>query len=164
MRHKKSGRKFNRTNSHRKAMFRNMVTSLLEHEQITTTVPKAKELRGIVDRMITYGKKGVSATKPEDTLHYKRMAARYIRSRDVLVKLFDEVAPRFADRPGGYTRIYKLGWRKGDAADMALIQLIPEDEKVTARARKRDAAPATSEAAPVTSKESFDDAPAADDE
>jgi len=106
MRHMKRGRKLNRTNSHRKAMFRNMVTSLLEHERIQTTLPKAKELRGIVDRMITYGKKG--------TLHHRRLAARYVRNQDALSLLFGEYAERFADRAGGYTRILKLGWRKGD--------------------------------------------------
>ena len=99
-------------------MFRNMVTSLLRHERIITTVPKAKELRGLADRCITYAKKG--------SLHHRRLAARIINDPEVLRTLFSEYAERYADRPGGYTRIMKLGWRKGDAAKMAIIELMPE--------------------------------------
>ena len=149
MRHMKRGRKLNRTAAHRKAMFRNMVTSLLEHERIVTTIPKAKELRGIADRMITYAKKG--------TLHHRRLAARYVRSTDVLHTLFTEYADRFAERPGGYTRIMRLGWRKGDAAEMAVIELLGEDEAVGKKTRKRAAATSDAPAAPVTSKETFED-------
>lgn len=147
MRHQKRGRKLNRTTAHRKAMFRNMVTSLLEHERIITTVPKAKELRKVADRMITYAKKG--------TLHHRRMAGRYIRTQGVLHTLFTDYAERFADRPGGYTRIMRLGWRRGDAAELAVIELMPAGEGATKRVRQREGGDA--EAAPVTSKQSFDE-------
>jgi large subunit ribosomal protein L17 len=116
MNHRKTGRKLGRTSAHRKALFRNMVTSLLEHEQIQTTDAKAKELRGVAERMITLGKKG--------TLHARRQALRTIRSKDVTSKLFDELADRYRDRPGGYTRVIKLAQRPGDAAPMAIIELV----------------------------------------
>jgi len=116
MNHRKTGRKLGRTSAHRKALFRNMVTSLLEHEQIRTTDAKAKELRGVAERMITLGKKG--------TLHARRQALRTIRSKDVTSKVFDELADRYRDRSGGYTRVVKLGQRPGDAAPMAIIELV----------------------------------------
>ena len=118
MRHRKSGRKLNRTSSHRKAMMRNMVTSLLDHERIETTDAKAKELRGLADRMITLGKRG--------DLHARRQALSVIRSKSVTAKLFDELAERFRDRPGGYTRVIKLGNRVGDAAPVSIIELVEE--------------------------------------
>ena len=149
MRHKLKGRKLNRTHSHRKAMFRNMVTSLLRHERIVTTVPKAKELRGVADRCITYAKKG--------TLHHRRLAARYIGDKEVLHTLFTEYADRFADRPGGYTRIMRLGWRKGDAAEMAVIELIPAGESVSG-GRVRQVQASDADAGEVSSKETFEDA------
>ncbi len=117
MRHRKQGRKLGRTTSHREAMFRNMVTSLFEHGRLRTTEPKAKELRSLADKLITLGKK--------DTLHARRLAARTIRSQEVLAKLFSEIAPGFAERFGGYTRILKLGNRLGDNASMAIIELMP---------------------------------------
>ena len=116
MNHRKTGRKLGRTSAHRKALFRNMVTSLLEHEQIRTTDAKAKELRGVAERMITLGKKG--------TLHARRNALRTIRSKEVTAKVFDELAARYEDRPGGYTRVIKLGQRPGDAAPMSIIELV----------------------------------------
>ncbi len=120
MNHRKTGRKLGRTSAHRKALFRNMVTSLLEHEQIRTTDAKAKELRGVAEKMITLGKKG--------TLHARRNALRTIRSKDVTSKVFDELAERYKDRPGGYTRVIKLGQRPGDAAPMAIIELVDRDQ------------------------------------
>ena len=116
MNHRKTGRKLGRTSAHRKALFRNMVTSLLEHEQIRTTDAKAKELRGVAERMITLGKKG--------TLHARRQALRTVRSKAVTSKLFDELADRYRERPGGYTRVIKLGQRPGDAAPMSIIELV----------------------------------------
>ena len=116
MRHRKSGRKLNRTSSHRKAMMRNMVTSLLDHERIETTDAKAKELRRLTDRMITLGKRG--------DLHARRQALSVIRSKAVTAKLFDEIADRFRDRPGGYTRVIKVGNRSGDAAPVSIIELV----------------------------------------
>jgi len=116
MRHRKNGRKLNRTASHRRAMLRNMATSLFLHERIETTTAKAKELRPYAERLITLAKRG--------DLHARRLAAAKMRDRDVVGKLFDELGPRFQDRPGGYTRILKLGARKGDAAEMALIELV----------------------------------------
>jgi len=115
MRHLKSGRKFNRSSSHRKAMLRNMVTSVIMNERIQTTDAKAKELRRWVDRMITLGKK--------QTVAARRRARAYIRTDEAVFKLFSEVAPRFANRPGGYTRIIKLAQRHGDAAPMSIIEL-----------------------------------------
>ena len=129
MRHLKSGRKLNRTSSHRKALFRNMVTSLLEHEQVRTTDAKAKELRRVADRMITLGKRG--------SLHARRQAAAYIKSRSVITKLFSEVAERFRDRPGGYTRIVKIGVRHGDAASMSVIELTDRGEESKVEAEKK---------------------------
>ena len=120
MNHRKTGRKLGRSSAHRKALFRNMVTSLLEHEQIRTTDAKAKELRGVAEKMITLGKKG--------TLHARRNALRTIRSKDVTAKVFDELAERYKDRPGGYTRVIKLGQRPGDAAPMAIIELVDRAE------------------------------------
>jgi len=118
MRHRKSGRKLNRTSAHRKAMMRNMVTSLLDHERIETTDAKAKELRGLADRMITLGKRG--------DLHARRQALSVIRSKEITAKLFDELAARFRDRPGGYTRVIKLGNRVGDAAPISIIELVED--------------------------------------
>ncbi len=116
MNHRKTGRKLSRTSAHRKALLRNMVTSLLDHEQIRTTDAKAKELRGVAERMITLGKRG--------TLHARRRALRTIRSKDVTAKVFSELADRYRDRPGGYTRVIKVGARPGDAAPMAIIELV----------------------------------------
>ena len=123
MNHRKTGRKLGRTSSHRKALFRNMVTSLFEHEQIRTTDAKAKELRGVAERMITLGKKG--------TLHARRQALETIRSKDVTSKVFDELAERYRERPGGYTRVIKIGQRAGDAAPMSIIELVDRDVKST---------------------------------
>lgn len=119
MRHNKSGRRLGRNSSHRAAMMRNMVTSLLEHEKITTTTTRAKELRIIAEKMITLGKRG--------DLHARRQALQVIRDRKVVGKLFEMVAPRYKDRPGGYTRILKLGNRQGDNAPMCQIELVEEE-------------------------------------
>ncbi len=122
MRHRKSGRRLGRTTSHREAMFRNMVTSVFEHERIVTTTPKAKEVRKVVDKMITLAKRG--------DLHAKRQALSYIRSRDVVAKLFDEISVQFTDRNGGYTRIIQTGQRRGDAAPMAILELVTYSEDI----------------------------------
>lgn len=119
MRHRVAGRKLNRTSEHRKALFANMATSLLKHEQIKTTLPKAKDLRPIVEQLITLGKKG--------TLHHRRQAEAALFDRDVTKKLFSTIAERYRDRPGGYVRIMKAGFRYGDAAPMAIIELVDRD-------------------------------------
>ncbi len=119
MRHGNSGRKLNRTASHRKAMFANMATSLLKHEQIITTLPKAKDLRRVVDRLITLGKRG--------DLHARRQAAAVVREDKVVGKLFDELAERYKERNGGYTRVLKAGFRRGDMAPVAVIELVDRD-------------------------------------
>ena len=116
MRHRKAGRKLGRTSSHRDAMLRNMVTSLLDQERIVTTVPKAKEARRVAEQMITLGKRG--------DLHARRQALAYIRSRDIVAKLFDEISSQYASRQGGYTRIIRTGTRAGDAAPMAILELV----------------------------------------
>jgi len=134
MKHRVRTRRLGRTSAHRKALFRNMVTSLLEHERIETTDAKAKELRRVADRMITLGKRG--------TLHARRRALRTIRSRDVTAKLFDSLALRYRDRPGGYTRVLKLGHRHGDAAPISIIELVDRDGPGAA-AKKRGAAAKT---------------------
>ncbi len=122
MRHKISARKLGRTSSHRDAMFRNMVTSLFEHERIVTTKEKAKELRPIAEKMITLAKRG--------DLHARRQALSYIRSKDVVEKLFTDIQEQFADRKGGYTRILQTGVRKGDNASMAIIELVGYEEQI----------------------------------
>ena len=129
MRHLKSGRKLNRSSSHRHAMWRNMVTSLLQHEHLQTTDAKAKELRRFVERMITLGKRG--------TLHARRQALSFVRSRSVVAKLFDDIAPRFNTRPGGYTRVTKLGTRRGDAAPLSLIELTERGDRARTEAEKK---------------------------
>ena len=119
MRHGKSGRKLNRTASHRKAMFANMAASLIEHEQIVTTLPKAKEIRPIVEKLVTLGKRG--------DLHARRQAISAIRDEAQVRKLFDTIATRYADRNGGYLRIMKAGFRHGDSAPMAVIEFVDRD-------------------------------------
>lgn len=123
MRHRKAGRKLGRTSAHRKAMFRNMVTSLFEHERIVTTTEKAKELRPIAEKMITLAKRG--------DLHARRQALGYITSKEIVAKLFDEISDQYADRDGGYTRIIKTGVRQGDAASMAIIELVGYQEDLS---------------------------------
>jgi large subunit ribosomal protein L17 len=120
MRHRKAGRKLGRTTPHRSAMLRNMVTSLFEHERIVTTVPKAKEARRVADKMITLAKRG--------DLHARRQAYAYMRSKDVVAKLFDEIQAQYTDRNGGYTRIIRTGNRLGDAAPMAILELVGYEE------------------------------------
>ncbi len=138
MRHNKAGRQLGRNASHRKAMFRNMVTSLFEHGKIRTTDAKAKEVRRIAEKLITLGKRG--------DLHARRRALSYVRSREVVEKLFDESATQFATRPGGYTRITKLGNRRGDNAPVSIIELVEEDyapkkaKKAKPAAKKKAAA------------------------
>ena len=120
MRHGFKRRKLNRTASHRKAMFANMANALIKHEQIKTTLPKAKELKPIMDKLITLSKKG--------GLHRRRQAFSKLRDDAMVAKLFDTLAERYAERPGGYTRVLKAGFRHGDAAPMAFIELVDRDE------------------------------------
>jgi len=123
MRHQKSGRKLNRDSAHRKAMFRNMASSLFANEIIKTTVPKAKELRRVAEPLITLAK--------EDSVAHRRLAFDRLRDRDVVTKLFQELGPRYAERPGGYLRILKCGFRAGDNAPMAYVELVdrPREEE-----------------------------------
>lgn len=129
MRHLKAGRKLNRTSPHRRAMFRNMAASLFQHEIIKTTVPKAKELRRVAEPLITLAK--------EDSVAHRRRAFDSLRDRDAVTKLFNELGPRFADRPGGYLRILKCGHRAGDNAPMAYIELV--DRMALAEAAEAEA-------------------------
>ena len=119
MRHGLSGRKLNRTSAHRKAMFANMAVALIKHEQIKTTLPKAKDLRRVVEHLITLGKRG--------DLHARRQALSVLRDRKITAKLFDELAARYKDRPGGYTRVLKAGFRYGDMAPMGVIEMVDRD-------------------------------------
>ena len=123
MRHRKAGRKLNRTMAHRQMMLRNMVTSLFRHERISTTLPKAKEVRRLADRLITLGKRG--------DLSARRQALRVINDKGVVKKLFEEIAPRYRDRSGGYTHLYRVGFRRGDGAPMSVIELVPPEKKET---------------------------------
>ncbi|HAS51794.1 MAG TPA: 50S ribosomal protein L17 [Gammaproteobacteria bacterium] len=124
MRHRKSGRKLNRTSSHRKAMFRNMAASLFTHELIRTTLPKAKELREVAEPLITLSK--------EDSVARRRLAFARLRDRDVVTKLFNELGPRYQARPGGYLRILKCGFRAGDNAPMAYVELVDRPQAAAA--------------------------------
>lgn len=147
MRHQNSGRKLNRTSAHRAAMLRNMTVSLLRHETITTTVPKAKELRRVAEPMITLGK--------TPSLANRRLAFDRLRDREIVGKLFDDLGVRFKDRPGGYLRILKTGYRAGDAAPMALVQLVEqaptaaagEGEKAPKKTKKKATADSAAEGA-----------------
>jgi len=128
MRHRQSGRKLNRTTSHREAMFKNMAVSLVRHEMIRTTLPKAKELRRVVEPLITLAKK--------DSVANRRLAFARIRDREIVTKLFNDLGPRYLERPGGYLRILKCGFRDGDSAPMAIVELVdrpmPEvEEEIT---------------------------------
>ena len=152
MRHGKAGRRLGRKTSHREAMFRNMVTSLLNHEKITTTDAKAKEIRVVAERMITLGKRG--------DLHSMRLAASVIREKSVVSKLFSTIAPRYKDRPGGYTRIVKLGIRQGDAAPISLIELVEEEMKPSKA--KRAPAKVKSASKPAATPVAVPEAPAAE--
>ena len=118
MRHKVEGRKFGREKAHRNAMMRNLVISLMQSERIKTTLAKAKEARRLAERVITYGKK--------DSVHHRRLAFKVLKNRTLVKKVFDEIAPRFADRKGGYTRVLKMGYRRGDGAPMALLELVEQ--------------------------------------
>ena len=132
MRHRHGLRKLNRTSEHRLAMLRNMMNSLIEHEVIKTTVPKAKELRRVIEPMLTLGK--------EPTLSNKRLAFDRLRNRDNVTKLFNELGPRYQTRPGGYTRILKMGFRVGDNAPMALVELVDRPEPTEASGTEQGAA------------------------
>lgn len=133
MRHNVSGRKLNRTAAHRKMLYRNLVTALFKHERITTTVPKAKEARILAEKLITFAKSG--------DLHARRMAARKLNEPEVLQKLFAEIGPRYSERPGGYTRIMRVGPRKGDNAELAILELVDGTArpKVTDTAKRKRA-------------------------
>jgi len=159
MRHRIAHRKLGRTSEHRKALLRNLCASLIEHERLITTLPKAKELRPFAERAITLGKRALNSEAPEAALHARRQAAAYFYSGNTnrvpdggykrpmaartagvaaLNKLFDDIAARFADRPGGYTRIFKLGARRGDGAEMALIELVGSEAKATHEEEKKE--------------------------
>ena len=129
MKHKIKGKKLNRTSSHRKALFKNMAQAIIKHEQIITTLPKAKTMKPIVDKLITLAKKG--------SLHARRQAFSKLRDDMIVTKLFGTLAPRYADRTGGYTRVLKAGFRYGDSAAMAVIELVDRDED----ARGKDSGP-----------------------
>jgi len=123
MRHRKAGKKLSRTREHRRALFRNLVTELLEKERVETTIAKAKAIRPLAEKMITLGKRG--------DLHSRRQALGFIQKKSVVKKLFDEIAPRYQNRPGGYTRIIRTGPRRGDNAEMAIIELVEGETKVS---------------------------------
>ena len=165
MRHNVSGRKLNRTPAHRKALYRNLVTALFKNERITTTVPKAKEARSMAEKLITFAKAG--------DLHSRRMAARKIYEPGVLQKLFEEIGPRYTERQGGYTRILRMGFRKGDNAELAILELVDgkakpkvKDSAKRSRARrvlkaeeKAEAKAALLEASEEVSAEAVEEAP-----
>jgi len=129
MRHLNQGRKLNRTSAHRKALFRNLVLSLIRHERIKTTDAKAKELRHYADRMVTLGKRGDLAAR--------RLAFAFMQSRDAVKRLFDEIAPRFKERNGGYTRVVKFGFRRGDAAPLSIVEFSDFSDRATERKRRK---------------------------
>ena len=129
MRHLNQGRKLGRTSAHRKALFRNLVLALVKHERIKTTDAKAKELRRYADRMVTLGKRGDLAAR--------RLAFAFMQSRDAVKRLFDEIAPRFKERNGGYTRVVKFGFRRGDAAPLSIIEFSDHSEQVGARKQRK---------------------------
>lgn len=141
MRHGMSGRKLNRTSSHRKALFSNMANALIKHEQIKTTLPKAKELRPVVEKLVTLGKRG--------NLHARRQAFAMLRDNAMTSKLFDTLASRYADRQGGYTRVLKAGFRYGDAAPMAIIEFVDRDPE----AKGQDSGPTQEMAAAAEDEE-----------
>ncbi|HEX2644034.1 MAG TPA: 50S ribosomal protein L17 [Thermoanaerobaculia bacterium] len=124
MRHRLRGRKLGRTSAHREALFRNQIQSLVENERIVTTLPKAKELRPIAEKVITHGKHG--------TVHDRRWVLRWVLRRELVAKIFDVIAPRFTERPGGYLRIVKLGPRQGDGAEMAVLELVERGDAAAA--------------------------------
>ena len=158
MRHRSAGIKLNRSSSHRKAMFRNMVTSLFKHERIRTTDAKAKEVRRWADKLVTLAKRG--------DLHARRQALSIIREKDVVHKLFDEAPERFAQVNGGYTRVVKVGFRPGDAAPISMVELVTPEvkKKKTRRKKKAKKAAAPSQAtAAATTPETQEDAPPADE-
>ena len=140
MRHRRAGRKLNRTSSHRRAMFANMSAALIKHEQIVTTLPKAKELRRVVDRLITLAKKS--------DLTARRLAASRVRDEAMVKKLFEVLGPRYKDRPGGYTRVLRAGYRYGDSAPMAVIELVDRDVEAKGQ-----------DSGPVQEREEIDDSP-----
>lgn len=137
MRHQKSLRKFGRTPAHRRAMFRNLATSLLEHERCETTVEKAKDLRRVVEKLITLA--------GEDTLHRRRRAYSYLQRKDVVHKLFAEIGPRYRERPGGYTRVVRTRYRAGDSAEMAIIELVGDSASAKAATVTESSAAASAE-------------------
>lgn len=132
MRHNKQGRKLGRTSAHRQAMLSNMVVSLLRHERIKTTIPKAKEARRLAEKVITLGKR--------NTLHSRRLAFRIVKDETIVKKVFDVLAPRFATRPGGYTRILRTGFRHGDNAEMGVLELVERTQAPAAEAESTEAA------------------------
>jgi large subunit ribosomal protein L17 len=141
MRHNASGRKLGRTTSHRLALFRNQLASLMAAERIVTTLPKAKELRPLAERLVTQGKRG--------TVHARRMVGRWIPNRELIKKIFDQIAPRFAERPGGYLRIVKLGSRQGDGAELAVLEFVDfQLKKPAAKATESAAAEEKAKKAP----------------
>jgi len=141
MRHRVSHRKLGRVTEHRIALLRNQAEALIRHERIETTMPKAKELRPFVERLITLAKRGIAAGESNGkSLHARRLVLRDLQDRDVVGKLFDTIAPRFETRPGGYTRILRLGYRRGDSAEVAQIELIGSELNPNAEAEKTEAA------------------------
>ena len=140
MRHRRAGRKLNRTASHRRALFANMAAALIKHEQIVTTLPKAKELRRVADRLITLAKRG--------DLHARRLAVSRVRDEAMVKKLFETLGARYKDRPGGYTRVLKAGYRYGDSAPMAVIELVDRDPE----ARGQDSGPTQDQAEEAEAK------------
>jgi len=141
MRHRRAGRKLNRTASHRRALFANMSAALIKHEQIVTTLPKAKELRRFADRLITLAKRG--------NLHSRRLAVARVRDEAMVKKLFDTLGPRYKERSGGYTRVLRAGYRHGDSAPMAVIELVDRDPE----ARGQDSGPTQDRDEDVTTGE-----------
>jgi len=136
MRHNVAHRKLGRVTAHRLAMLRNQAMALLRHERIETTVPKAKELRPFVERLITIAKRGVASGADGRTLHARRLVLAELPDKDVVAKLFDTLAPRFAERPGGYTRILRIGFRRGDAAEVAQMELVGSEYNPRAAEQK----------------------------
>lgn len=140
MRHKKKGNHLGRTSSHKKALMSNMAAQVFEHKEIRTTEAKAKELRGYIDRLITYGKKG--------SVHHRRLAFKFLQNKAIVTSLFEEIAPVYETRPGGYTRIIKLGRRQGDGASMTIIQLVDFEQSGKAEKVEKQAKKSKKEAVP----------------